>query len=362
MGKTVLVTGGAGFIGSAVVRLLHRTTEYRIVNVDKLTYAGSLDNVADVTEEAAATGESGRYVFEQVDIVDAAAVSELMRRHQPDAIMHLAAESHVDRSIDGPRPFVDTNVLGTYVLLEEARRYLADAEPNVRDKFRFVHVSTDEVYGSLGAEGRFTEETAYDPSSPYSASKASADHLVRAWHRTFGLPAMVTNCSNNFGPYQYPEKLIPVAILKLLAGDEVPVYGTGGNVRDWLYVEDHAEALLSVLERGEPGRTYNVGADNERTNLELVKQICTIMEDVTGRSDEFAGRIRFVQDRPGHDFRYAIDASRIRGELGWKPRHTHDEALRATVSWYVDNQEWCRRRLEEGQGAPVRLGLGASGG
>ncbi len=347
MRKTVIVTGGAGFIGSAVVRLLIRESPYRVVNVDKLTYAGSIDNVAEVKGDE-------RYVFERADICDAASIEQIFRRYDPDAVLHLAAESHVDRSIDGPRPFIDSNIIGTYVLLEAARRQIerrsatagAAAESGPSD-FRFVHVSTDEVFGSLGRTGNFDETTPYDPSSPYSASKASADHLARAWHRTFGVPVVVTNCSNNYGPFQYPEKLIPVVILNLVAGASVPVYGKGDNVRDWLYVEDHARALLQALERGEPGETYVVGSRNEQTNLDLVYQICEIMDELAPREGgaSHRDRVTFVEDRPGHDFRYAIDPSHIENELGWKPKFAHEEALRATVKWYLDNADWCDRRL-----------------
>lgn len=352
MSGTIVVTGGAGFIGSAAVRRLIETTSKHVVNVDALTYASSLESISTVST-------SDRYAFEKVNILDGPAVAEVLRKYRPTGLVHLAAESHVDRSIDGPRPFIETNIVGTYTLLEESRRYFEELSIDARRTFRIVHVSTDEVFGSLGAAGKFSESTPYDPSSPYSASKASADHLARAWYRTFGLPVIVTNCSNNFGPYQYPEKLVPVVIMRLLAGESVPVYGTGLNVRDWLYVDDHAQALLTVLERGEPGCTYNVGADNERTNIDLVEEICAIMDEIrpnpSGR--RHASAIRFVEDRPGHDQRYAIDASRIRRELGWKPEYDHHIALRKTVEWYVANQDWCQARLGNGRGVE-RIGLG----
>jgi dTDP-glucose 4,6-dehydratase len=357
MQDCILVTGGAGFIGSALVRLIVNETNRYVANLDKLTYAGSLENVADVSD-------NGRYSFEQADICDAGAIAAIFDYHQPAAVVHLAAESHVDRSIDGPRPFVESNIVGTYVMLEASRRYLSGLSAAERGRFRFVHVSTDEVFGALGKAGRFDEKTPYDPSSPYSASKASADHLARAWFRTFGVPVIVTNCSNNFGPYQYPEKLIPVTILNLLADKAVPIYGRGENVRDWLYVDDHVRALMAVLDRGEPGATYVVGASNEKSNLDLVRQICAIMDEMSPRDDgaPHADRIRFVDDRPGHDFRYAIDATRIREELSWAPARNHDEALRATVRWYIENQDWCLRRLGNeavAGGGTRRRGLGS---
>ena len=359
MENTILVTGGAGFIGSAVVRLLIGETDFGVVNLDKLTYSGSLDNVAEVSG-------SRRYAFEHADICDAEAVAGILDFHKPRAVIHLAAETHVDRSIDGPRPFIESNILGTYVMLEESRRYWADLSPDDSRDFRFVHVSTDEVFGSLGSDGMFDETTAYDPSSPYSASKASADHLGRAWFRTFGLPVVITNCSNNYGPYQYPEKLIPVVVLNLLAGQDVPVYGTGSNVRDWLFVDDHARALLAATQRGVPGETYVIGASNERTNIDLVRQICAILDEEMPRPDgeTHSERICFVTDRPGHDHRYAIDAAKIGRELGWHPRSTHDDALRATVRWYIENQDWCGRRLgprAAGQSGTDRIGLGPRG-
>jgi dTDP-glucose 4,6-dehydratase len=354
----VLVTGGAGFIGSAVVRHLVGERGAGVVNVDKLTYAATLDSVAPVA------GHPG-YAFERVDICDREAVREVFERHRPGAVVHLAAESHVDRSIDGPDDFVRTNVLGTFALLEAARRHCGGLAGAERDAFRFVHVSTDEVYGSLADEGRFDEGSAYDPSSPYSATKAGADHLVRAWHRTYGLPAIVTNGSNNYGPYQFPEKLVPLMILNALEGRELPVYGRGDNVRDWLHVEDHALALAAVLERGRPGATYLVGARQERRNLELVRAICDLVDELAGPLPPGAGAagptrrrelIRFVEDRPGHDYRYAIDPTRVETELGWRPRHDLESGLRATVRWYLENRGWWER-VRSGGYRGHRLGL-----
>ncbi len=346
----VLVTGGAGFIGSAVVRhLLGRGDA--VVNVDCLTYAG---NLATLENEAGHPA----YAFEQVNICDAAGIRRVFEQHQPDAVMHLAAESHVDRSIDGPAAFIQTNIVGTYTMLEEARRYWETLPPARREAFRFHHVSTDEVYGSLGDTGLFTENSPYDPSSPYSASKASSDHLVRAWHRTYGLPVLVTNCSNNYGPYQYPEKLIPLMILNALAGRPLPVYGTGANVRDWLYVDDHAEALALVLRRGKPGATYNIGGGSERKNIEVVRTICQLLDEMAPAADgrRHAELITFVADRPGHDHRYAIDAGKIERELGWRPRETFETGLRKTVAWYLANGDWVRRIQADYQ--PLhRLGL-----
>jgi dTDP-glucose 4,6-dehydratase len=351
---TILVTGGAGFIGSAVVRLLVRRGGTRVVNVDKLTYAGNLDSLAEVEG-------APEYRFEQVDICDESAVRRLFEEHRPRAVMHLAAESHVDRSIDGPGAFVTTNVVGTYVLLHEARRYWSALPPEEAARFRFLHVSTDEVFGSLGAEGYFSEETPYSPNSPYSASKASSDHLVRAWHHTYRLPVLVTNCSNNYGPYQFPEKLIPLTILNALAGKPLPVYGRGENVRDWLYVDDHAEALLTVLERGRVGETYAIGGHNERRNIDVVHMVCDLVDELAPGAVGRRELIRFVTDRPGHDMRYAIDASKIARELGWRPRETFETGLRKTVRWYLDH-EWWWTRVQSGGYRGERLGLSGAGG
>lgn len=344
----LLVTGGAGFIGSAVVRLAV-ARGHGVVNLDALTYAACLDNVASVAD---APG----YAFVKADIRDRGALDAALAEHQPDAILHLAAESHVDRSIDGPGTFIETNVTGTYTLLEAARAYwVGQGRPG---SFRFHHVSTDEVFGSLGPEGMFTEDTPYDPRSPYSASKAASDHLVRAWHETYGLPVLLTNCSNNYGPYHFPEKLIPVVILNALAGRPIPVYGKGENVRDWLYVEDHAEALLTVLERGAVGRSYNIGGENEARNIDLVTTICAILDGKRPKNSPYAEQITFVEDRPGHDLRYAIDPSRLREELGWRPSVTLEEGLEKTVQWYLDNEDWWRA-LQARQGVGERLGVTA---
>ncbi len=341
----ILVTGGAGFIGSAVVRLAVGQG-HAVVNLDKLTYAACLANVADVADDPL-------YAFEQADICDRAAMDRVLAAHQPDAIMHLAAESHVDRSIDGPGAFIETNVTGTYTLLEAARAYWnARGKP---DAFRFHHISTDEVYGSLGATGQFTEDTPYDPRSPYSASKAASDHLVRAWAETYGLPVVLTNCSNNYGPYHFPEKLIPVVILNALHGKPIPVYGKGENVRDWLYVEDHADALLTVLTKGQIGRSYNIGGENEARNIDLVTKICTLLDKHRPEAAPHADLITYVTDRPGHDLRYAIDPSRIRDELGWRPSVTVDEGLEKTVDWYLANEDWWRPLLDR-DGVGARLG------
>jgi len=343
----ILVTGGAGFIGSAVIRRAV-AAGHGVVNLDALTYAACLANVAEVSD-------GPDYAFEQADIRDARALDRILDTHRPDSVMHLAAESHVDRSIDGPGTFIDTNVTGTYTLLEAARRYWqAQGAP---EAFRFHHVSTDEVYGSLGATGFFTEDTPYAPNSPYSASKAASDHLVRAWGETYGLPVVMSNCSNNYGPYHFPEKLVPVVILKALAGEAIPVYGTGENVRDWLYVEDHADALLTVLGKGAVGRSYNIGGDNELTNIALVRLICAILDEMRPGGAPHADLIAFVADRPGHDMRYAIDATRIREELGWKPSLTVEEGLRRTVLWYLDNEPWWRA-LQDRDGVGKRLGNG----
>jgi dTDP-glucose 4,6-dehydratase len=331
--KKILVTGGAGFIGSAVVRQFINDTDCSVVNVDKLTYAGNLQSLASVS------GNS-RYRFEQVDICDAAEVARVFREHRPDAVMHLAAESHVDRSISGPAAFIQTNIVGTYTLLEAARNYWNELDATHKAAFRFHHISTDEVYGSLGYSGFFTEATAYEPNSPYSASKASSDHLVRAWHHTYGLPVVTTNCSNNYGPYHFPEKLIPLVILNAVNGKPLPIYGKGDNIRDWLYVDDHARALRLVLERGKPGETYNIGGWNEKTNLEVVQSICTTLDELHPQGAPHSKLITYVADRPGHDKRYAIDATKIANDLGWKPQETFESGLRKTVEWYLHNTDW----------------------
>jgi dTDP-glucose 4,6-dehydratase len=328
----LLITGGAGFIGSAVVRQAI-AADHSVVNVDKLTYSGNLANVASVANHPS-------YAFEQVDICDSTALQGVFERHLPDAVMHLAAESHVDRSIDGPMAFVHTNVVGTACLLEASRRHWAALTGEAKDRFVFHHVSTDEVFGELGEEGKFSEETPYAPNSPYSASKASSDLLVRSWGHTFGLPFVLTNCSNNYGPYQYPEKLIPVVVLAAMEGRPIPVYGQGTNVRDWLYVEDHAQALLLALEKGERGETYCIGGDAERSNIELVRSICAIMDGLRPRNTPHESLITFVTDRPGHDHRYAIDTGKIARELGWSPATSFDQGLEATVRWYLDNEAW----------------------
>jgi dTDP-glucose 4,6-dehydratase len=344
----VLVTGGAGFIGSAACRALVGRGAF-VVNVDKLTYAAnprSLDAIA----------HDPHYAFERLDICDRAAMDAVLAKHQPTAVLHLAAESHVDRSITGAAAFIDTNIAGTYHLLEAARHYCAALSPARREAFRFVHVSTDEVYGSLGAEGRFHEDTPYRPSSPYSASKAASDHLAQAWHRTYGLPVIVSNCSNNYGPRQFPEKLIPLTILKALAGEALPVYGDGANVRDWLHVEDHAAGLMALIERGRPGERYNFGGDSERTNLAVVEHICATLDRLVPAARPRRELIAFVTDRPGHDRRYAIDASKVRRELGWQPRQSFEAGLERTVRWYLDNRPWwepLRARVYGGE----RLGL-----
>ena len=341
----ILVTGGAGFIGSAVVRLAVRRG-HEVVNLDAMTYAANRENVASVSN-------SPLYSFEQADIRDRAALDRVLDLHKPDAIMHLAAESHVDRSIDGPGEFIETNITGTYNLLEAARAYWTrQGKP---EAFRFHHISTDEVFGSLGDTGQFTEDTPYDPRSPYSASKAASDHLVRAWHETYGLPVVLTNCSNNYGPFHFPEKLVPVVILNALHGRPIPVYGDGGNVRDWLYVEDHADALLLVLEKGALGRSYNIGGENEAKNIDLVRTICAEMDRLRPQNAPHDRLISFVTDRPGHDRRYAIDPDRIRTELGWRPSVTVEEGLRRTVEWYLENEDWWRPLLTR-TGVGERLG------
>lgn len=343
----ILVTGGAGFIGSAVVRRAV-AQGHSVVNVDCLTYAACLENVASVAG-------SPLYSFEQANICDAPAMARIFATHRPDAVMHLAAESHVDRSIDGPGAFIETNVKGTFVMLEAARaHWQAMGRP---EGFRFHHISTDEVFGSLGPEGKFTEDTPYDPRSPYSASKAASDHLVRAWHETYRLPVILTNCSNNYGPFHFPEKLIPVVILNALHGRPIPVYGQGLNVRDWLYVEDHADALLVALQKGRVGRSYNIGGENEAKNIDLVRTICALLDEARPGNHPYADQITFVADRPGHDARYAIDPSRIREELGWRPSVTLEEGLRRTVAWYLDNEDWWRPLLAR-KGVGQRLGTG----
>lgn len=346
----LLVTGGAGFIGSAVVRQAI-ADGHSVVNVDKLTYAGSLTNVASVAAHSA-------YMFEQVDICDRAALDRVFDTHRPDMVMHLAAESHVDRSIDAPGAFIETNVTGTYTLLEAARAYCQGA--GSPEGFRFHHISTDEVYGTLGAEGLFSEDTPYAPNSPYSASKAASDHLVRAWGETYGLPVLVTNCSNNYGPYHFPEKLIPLVILNALAGRKIPVYGQGLNIRDWLFVEDHARALLLVATTGAVGETYNIGGNAEATNIDLVRRLCSILDERHPARAPYSDLIRFVADRPGHDLRYAIDAGKIRRELGWQPSVTLDQGLRATVDWYLANASWWQDIQARGHNQE-RLGLGKAG-
>lgn len=338
--KTILVTGGAGFIGSAVIRHLINETEHKVVNIDKLTYAGNLESLITISDNP-------RYSFEQIDICDAKEIKRSLRQYQPDIIMHLAAESHVDRSIDGPGEFIQTNIVGTYNLLEQARHYWDALETNKKAGFRFHHISTDEVYGDLeGTDDLFTEMTPYAPSSPYSASKASSDHLVRSWQRTFGLPTLITNCSNNYGPYHFPEKLIPLVILNALQGKPLPIYGTGNQIRDWLFVEDHARALVLVATTGVIAETYNIGGHNEKQNIDVVKTICELLEQFAPNKpvgvDRYQDLITFVTDRAGHDVRYAIDASKIAKELDWTPLETFDSGIRKTVQWYLDNQEWCQ--------------------
>jgi len=356
----LLVTGGAGFIGSAVVRHLIEDTDHSVINVDKLTYAGNLDSLDSVSS-------SCRYVFEQVDICDATAIARVFTEYKPDRVMHLAAESHVDRSIDGPAAFIGTNIVGTYTLLEAARNYWNQQSEDNKSNFRFHHISTDEVYGDLdvGSSVLFTEQTPYDPSSPYSASKAASDHLVRAWQRTYGLPVIISNCSNNYGPYHFPEKLIPLVIINALGGKPLPVYGDGCQVRDWLYVEDHARALYKVLSEGVVGETYNIGGHNEKANIDVVRTICNLLEELASTNEHsresgnprgFEGLIQFVKDRPGHDIRYAIDASKIESELGWAPQETFETGIRKTVEWYLNNKEW-RARVLDGSYSRQRLGI-----
>ena len=347
--KRILVTGGAGFIGSAVIRQLLAETDDFVINLDALTYAANLASLPG------AEGHS-RYRFERADICDAAALARIFAEHRPSAVMHLAAESHVDRSIDGPGDFINTNITGTYRLLEAARAYWLGLAGEARAAFRFHHISTDEVFGSLGAEGFFTETTPYQPRSPYSASKAASDHLVRAWHETYGLPVVLTNCSNNYGPYQFPEKLIPLMVLKGLAGQRLPVYGKGENVRDWLYVEDHARALRLVLERGRLGESYNIGGHCERTNLAVVHVLCALLDEMSPAGAPHSRLISFVADRPGHDLRYAIDAGKIERELGWRPLESFETGMRKTVAWYLENRHWWQA-IVDGSYQGQRLGL-----
>lgn len=349
----ILITGGAGFIGSAVVRHIIRNTADSVVNVDKLTYAGNLESLAEVSADP-------RYAFEHVDICNRAELDRIFQQHRPDAVMHLAAESHVDRSIDGPTAFIETNIVGTYTLLEASRAYWNSLGAIERERFRFHHISTDEVYGDLeDPEALFTETTPYAPSSPYSASKASSDHLVRAWRRTYGLPTLVTNCSNNYGPYHFPEKLIPLMILNALEGKPLPVYGKGNQVRDWLYVEDHARALYKVVTEGKVGETYNIGGHNEKRNIDVVQTICTLLEELAPAKPaglkRYADLITHVADRPGHDLRYAIDASKIQRKLGWIPQETFESGIRRTVQWYLENNDWCRH-VQDGSYQRERLG------
>ena len=353
MSNRILITGGAGFIGSAVVRHIIENTQDSVVNIDKLTYAGNLSSLNSVSS-------SDRYAFERVDICDAQELKRVFEKYKPNRVMHLAAESHVDRSIDGPDAFITTNIVGTYTLLEASRRFYMTLDDHEKNCFLFHHISTDEVYGDLGAEGLFTETTSYEPSSPYSASKASSDHLVRAWYRTFGLPALVTNCSNNYGPYHFPEKLIPLTILNALAGKPLPIYGDGSQVRDWLYVEDHARALYDVISRGIAGETYNIGGHNEQQNIDVVNTICDILDEVKPDKplgvQRYRDLITFVDDRPGHDVRYAIDASKIERELGWLPQESFESGIRKTVQWYLSNELWWQQVLD-GSYQGQRLGV-----
>lgn len=351
----IIVTGGAGFIGSAVIRHIINNTQDEIINLDKLTYAGNLQSLESIEK-------SDRYTFEQVDICNRAELDRVFKQHKPEAVMHLAAESHVDRSITGPAEFIQTNIVGTYNILEAAREYWNTLDATAKKAFKFHHISTDEVYGDLphpdGQDGElplFTEQTAYAPSSPYSASKASSDHLVRSWLRTYGLPTIITNCSNNYGPYHFPEKLIPLVILNALEGKELPIYGKGDQIRDWLYVEDHARALYKVVTEGKVGETYNIGGHNEKQNIEVVQTICSILDELVPKSSSYAEQITFVNDRPGHDRRYAIDASKMSEKLNWQPVETFETGLRKTVKWYLENQTWCNN-VQNGSYQRERLG------
>ena len=350
----ILVTGGAGFIGSAVVRHIIKNTNNEVLNIDKLTYAGNLESLAEVDQDA-------RYTFHHIDICDTAALAQAFADFKPDLVMHLAAESHVDRSIDGPADFIHTNIVGTYTLLEVARKYWQSLGEIEKSVFKFHHISTDEVYGDLdGTTDLFTESTPYAPSSPYSASKASSDHLVRAWYRTYGLPVIITNCSNNYGPYHFPEKLIPLVILNALDGKALPIYGQGNQIRDWLFVEDHARALYQVVTKGVVGETYNIGGHNEKQNIDVVKTICKILDELQPQTNAlpYASLITFVKDRPGHDLRYAIDASKIHNDLGWTPQETFETGIRKTVEWYLNNLDWCHR-VQDGSYQGERLGVTA---
>ena len=347
----ILVTGGAGFIGSAVIRHIINNTNDEVLNIDKLTYAGNLESLKEIDQNP-------RYTFQQIDICNSEAMTKAFDSFIPDLVMHLAAESHVDRSIDGPAEFITTNIVGTYTLLEVVRHYWQGLDQTKKSQFKFHHISTDEVYGDLeGTTDLFTESTPYAPSSPYSASKASSDHLVRAWQRTYGLPTLITNCSNNYGPYHFPEKLVPLVILNALDGKALPIYGRGDQIRDWLFVEDHARALYKVVTEGQVGETYNIGGHNEKQNIEVVKKICQILDELQPRTDglQYESLIIFVKDRPGHDLRYAIDASKIANELNWTPTETFDSGIRKTVEWYLDNLDWCRR-VQDGSYQRERLG------
>jgi dTDP-glucose 4,6-dehydratase len=349
MNKKILITGGAGFIGSALIRHIIKNTDDSVVNLDKLTYAGNLESLLTVSD-------SGRYRFEQVDICNRLELDRVFAEHKPDTVMHLAAESHVDRSIDSPAVFIETNIIGTYTLLEATRQYWLSLNESDKSGFRFHHISTDEVYGDLeGTTDLFTETSSYEPNSPYSASKASSDHLVRAWLRTYSLPTIITNCSNNYGPYHFPEKLIPLVILNALEGKKLPIYGKGEQIRDWLYVEDHARALYKVVKEGGIGETYNIGGHNEKQNIEVVETLCNILNELVPQEFNYKDLIIFVSDRPGHDVRYAIDAGKIERELGWKPVETFETGLRKTVEWYLANSEWCKR-VQDGSYQRERLG------